>query len=269
MKHRVFFALCCLLFLAGFNAAAQDASPLPLPEQDASTLPAPKEGFGALPRPEEDGSAPPAKPDPKTGALPPPSADVGGKSAGGIFGGLWGSGSTSEAQKTPKPATQKPAKPAATPAQPGTKGGGDSQRTEGGQAASEAPKQAPPSARVEPEKKSGGGGTLGYGFMNLALGLGSFVQGDFKGGLTTLLSYGVATGLIVWELTLDYEDDLAGIPGTVGLGVAGFAVLYGFIRPALYQRSRTLAGIMDGINIAAVPGNYGGTAVRLSYTVKY
>jgi hypothetical protein len=110
---------------------------------------------------------------------------------------------------------------------------------------------------------------LGYSVLNFALGLGSFVQGDLGGGLTTLLSYGLAGGLIAWELTMDYEDDLAGIPGTVGLGVAGFAVLYGFIRPALYQRSRTLAGIMDGINIAALPGDRGGTAVQLSYTVKY
>jgi hypothetical protein len=67
---------------------------------------------------------------------------------------------------------------------------------------------------------------------------------------------------------MDYEDKLAGIPGAVGIGVAGVTVLYGFIRPALYQRNRRLAGIADQINIAVVPGNRGEKAVQLSYTLK-
>jgi hypothetical protein len=105
--------------------------------------------------------------------------------------------------------------------------------------------------------------------LNLALGLGSFIQGDAGGGITTLLSYGAAAGLIVWELTLSYDDNLAGIPGAVGLGVAGFAVLYGFIRPAVYNKSHSLAEFMDGMRLAVVPAERGGAAVRLSYTLKF
>jgi TolB-like protein len=118
-------------------------------------------------------------------------------------------------------------------------------------------------------KSSGGGAAFGYGMLNLVLGLGSFIQGDPGGGVVTLLSYGAAAGLVWWELTLSYDDDLAGIPGGAGLGVAGFAVLFGFIRPFVYQKSHALAGIMDGIQMTAMPAEGGGTAVRLSYTARF
>jgi hypothetical protein len=118
-------------------------------------------------------------------------------------------------------------------------------------------------------RQSGGAAAIGYGALNLALGLGSFIQGDWGGGLTCLAGYGAAEGLIIWELSLAYEDDLAGIPGVVGLGVAGATALFGFIRPMLYNRSRALAGIADGVNLAVVPGNQGKAAVRLSYTLRF
>jgi hypothetical protein len=117
--------------------------------------------------------------------------------------------------------------------------------------------------------RQSGGAAIGSGALNLALGLGSFIQGDWAGGVTLLAGYGAAAGLIVWELSLKYEDDLAGIPGAVGLGVAGVTALYGFIRPMLYNRSHTLAGIADGVNLAVMPGDRGGTAVRLSYTLRF
>jgi hypothetical protein len=110
---------------------------------------------------------------------------------------------------------------------------------------------------------------LGYGAMNLALGLGSFIQGDWGGGLTLLAGYGAAAGLIVRELSLNYEDKLAGIPGAGGLVTMGLTALYGFIRPFLYRRSQRLAVIVDGINLAVVPENRNRTAVLLSYTIRF
>jgi hypothetical protein len=106
--------------------------------------------------------------------------------------------------------------------------------------------------------------------LNLAAGLGSFIQGDWGGGgLVILAGYGAAAGLIFWELSLEYEDDLVGIPGTVGLGVAGVTVLYGFIRPWVFQKNHQLAGIVDRIHLAVVPGNRGEEAVQLSYTLRF
>jgi TolB-like protein len=111
--------------------------------------------------------------------------------------------------------------------------------------------------------------TLGRGALNLALGLGSFLQKDWAGGGVILAGYGAAAGLIAWELSLSYEDPLAGVPGTAGLAVAGAAVVYGFVRPFVYRRSPALAGIVDGIHLAVVPENRGGAAVRLSYTLRF
>jgi hypothetical protein len=112
------------------------------------------------------------------------------------------------------------------------------------------------------------GKRVSLGLLNLALGAGSFVQKDWGGGLTTFAGYALAGALIAWELTLIYEDPLAGIPGTVGLGVAASAAIFGFIRPLLFNRNRPEATQVKRINFSFVPGNRG-AAVRLSYTLHY
>ncbi|MDR1174685.1 MAG: penicillin-binding protein activator LpoB [Treponema sp.] len=115
-----------------------------------------------------------------------------------------------------------------------------------------------------PAKKSGG--SFGYGVLNLALGLGSFIQGDWGGGgLVILTGYGAAAGLIIWELSLKYEDDMAGIPGAIGIGVGGLTALYGFIRPAVYNRHRALAMVLDNIHVSPVPAAGGRGGVLVSY----
>jgi hypothetical protein len=132
----------------------------------------------------------------------------------------------------------------------------------------QASKSQPPKGTEKP-KKGAGGRIFGYGVLNIALGLGSFIQGDWSGGLTCLLGYGAAAGLIGWELTLSYDDELAGIPGTVGLGVAGVTVLYGFIRPVVYNKNHRLAVITDRVTIELTSGRQHETAVRLSYTLHF
>lgn len=105
--------------------------------------------------------------------------------------------------------------------------------------------------------------------MNIAFGLGSFTMRDWAGGLTILGGYAVAGGLIAVELgALNYDDKLAGVLGNIGLGIAGVAVLYGFIRPFLYQRnvSTALLNVLDGVNIAVFPDSTSVRTVRLTYT---
>jgi TolB-like protein len=134
-------------------------------------------------------------------------------------------------------------------------------------AAAEAKKKA--EAKSKPtRRKDSGGAVFSYGLLNLALGLGSIIQGDGAGWFMTFLSYGAAAGLIYWELSLDYGDELMGIPGGVGLGVAGFAVLYGFIRPVVVNHNRGLAEIMDRVDMAVVSRD-GQEMVRLAYSVKF
>jgi hypothetical protein len=137
-------------------------------------------------------------------------------------------------------------------------------------AKADADAKAAAKAKASPKRgRQSGGAAFGYGALNLAVGLGSFIQGDVGGGFLTLLSYGASAGLIAWELSLDYDDDLAGMLGPMGLGVAGFAVLYGFIRPLVFNNSRPLAELMDNIDIAVIPQTDGRNAVRLAYTVKF
>jgi TolB-like protein len=115
------------------------------------------------------------------------------------------------------------------------------------------------------------GQKVGTGFLNLGFGAGSFIMGDLAGGLTLAGGYAVAAGLIIWELVgLTYKDEIAGIPGTVGLGVAGITAVYGFIRPFIYNKGYTqVSGIFNGINIAVIPDSRGVISVGLSYTYKF
>jgi TolB-like protein len=141
------------------------------------------------------------------------------------------------------------------------------------EAESAAPRNRASSAKektADDKAKAGsGGGAFGYGILNLAVGLGSFIQGDAKGGWTILLSYGAAIGLLSWETSLTYSDGLAGVPGTLGIGAISFAVIYGFIRPAVFNNNKALAEIIDRVDIAVVPRKNGREAVRLAYTVKF
>ncbi|MDR1901801.1 MAG: hypothetical protein LBQ88_05890 [Treponema sp.] len=105
--------------------------------------------------------------------------------------------------------------------------------------------------------------------MNLAFGLGSFMQKDTKGGLTLAGGYAAFAGLLAWELSLSYDDGLAGVPGAFGLTALAATVAYSFIRPNIYNKKRVSAGFMDGVDIALVPGYRGGDAVRVSYTVHF
>jgi hypothetical protein len=115
------------------------------------------------------------------------------------------------------------------------------------------------------------GRRVGAGVMNIALGLGSFTMGDWGGGLTLLAGYAVAGGLIYYELTLEYEDELAGIPGAIGLGVAGATIVYGFIRPFFYHKKTqtALINVLDRVHVAIIPDNTGIQAVGLSYTYQF
>jgi TolB-like protein len=121
------------------------------------------------------------------------------------------------------------------------------------------------------KKTPGGfnGKILGYGALNLVLGLGSFIQKDWTNGLILIGGYAAAGGLIAWELSLAYEDTLAGIPGTIGLGVAGVTAVYGFIRPFIYEKNRALVNHADRISVLVVPGNRGTVALGLSYTLRF
>ncbi|GHU63775.1 hypothetical protein FACS189445_6910 [Spirochaetia bacterium] len=85
--------------------------------------------------------------------------------------------------------------------------------------------------------------------------------------------YGIAGGLILWDIYgVRGKGKLAGIPGTVGLGVAGATVLFSILRPIFYNRSGSsgrFAGVLKGVQVAIVPDTSGIKAVRLSYNLHF
>jgi hypothetical protein len=113
------------------------------------------------------------------------------------------------------------------------------------------------------------GKLFGYGALNMALGLGSFIQKDWSHGAALFGGYAAAGGLIAWELSLAYENPIAGVPGAIGLGVAGVTVLYGFIRPFIYEKNRALASQTDRIRVSVIPEERGAAALGLTYTLRF
>jgi hypothetical protein len=116
----------------------------------------------------------------------------------------------------------------------------------------------------------------GAGALNILFGLGSWLEGDFSGGLTITTGYVVATGLFIFEATaLDWGNPAVGIPATAGVSVAGLTLAYGFLRPFIYNHSPKAVAFLDNMKIEAVPvsGNenfpYYETAVRLSYLFEW
>jgi TolB-like protein len=127
-----------------------------------------------------------------------------------------------------------------------------------------------PGPRPRQSGEFSGGRRFRAGVLNLALGLGSFTMGDWRNGLIVLGGYGIAGGLVAYEiLALTYDDDLAGIPGAIGLGVAGATVLYGFIAPLVYNRSPKAAAALARFNFAIIPDKTGKPASLISYTWKF
>ena len=152
--------------------------------------------------------------------------------AGSIYLGLGPSETLSAARPTPNPRPISPVQPSPTPL---------------------------PSM---PGKNNSG---IGYGFMNLALGLGSYLQGDIAGGAITTVGFAAALGLVAWEFNGRGSDDGA-IALISGIGVGAATVIFGFVKPILYSRNHQLASVMDKVNISLVSSEYSMKALVIGYS---
>ena len=115
------------------------------------------------------------------------------------------------------------------------------------------------------------GKNIGYGFLNPIFGLGSYIQGDgLAGGLPLTLAYIPSVILIIVEFAAyDYWDDDAGVCGTIGLGIAAPALIYGFIRPFVYSRNSRTAQALDGLRFGIVPTADDGIGIGIGYSIKF
>jgi hypothetical protein len=114
------------------------------------------------------------------------------------------------------------------------------------------------------------GRKTGAGFLNLALGLGSFTMGDPGGGALILGGYAASAAMILTEI--NFMED--GVIGTIGLGVAGLSAIFGFIRPYLYEnklveQNSPALQFMRGINAGIRPDRQGKPALTLLFSQRF
>jgi hypothetical protein len=116
---------------------------------------------------------------------------------------------------------------------------------------------------------------VGTGALNILLGLGSYLDGDISGGLTLTAGYAAAAGLFVIEaVALNWDSPMVGVPATIGVAVAGLTLVYGFVRPFIYNRSPQAVAMLDNTSLKIVPATDEFTGrnnigIRLSYTLQF
>ena len=117
---------------------------------------------------------------------------------------------------------------------------------------------------------TGVGGKIGFGALNLFLGLGAYIQGDIGSGIIMSVADGLGIGLIIWEITgFEYDDKGAGIPGFIGLLSIGGSAVYGFVQPFIYRKNPGLANIVGNLQIGLLPTRDGTAAVSLSWRKQF
>jgi hypothetical protein len=112
---------------------------------------------------------------------------------------------------------------------------------------------------------------IGYGFMNLAFGLGSYIQGDILGGAIITGGWVVGFGSYIYAVTVERID--ANFSPSVVYSVVFFtgtacvvgSVLLGFIRPIVYTNNRQLASVMDKVDIGLVSDENNKAGLRIGY----
>jgi hypothetical protein len=107
-----------------------------------------------------------------------------------------------------------------------------------------------------PKRPKTTGEKIGTGALNMVLGLGSYLEGDIAGGITLTAGYVVMAGLFVIEAAaLDWDNPAVGVPSTIGITAAGLTVVYGFVRPFIYNRNPKAAALLDTMRIDIVPAS--------------
>jgi hypothetical protein len=118
---------------------------------------------------------------------------------------------------------------------------------------------------LPPQSKDLFGKPISYGFMNLAFGLGSYLQGDIPGGVIVTSGYAASIALIVWELNLTRADAMAGYLGPVGVAAGVGTLVFGFVKPLIFNKNQ-LASASGDFDITLVSSERGKNALAFMYT---
>jgi hypothetical protein len=116
------------------------------------------------------------------------------------------------------------------------------------------------------QSKGEKGKPVGYSFMNIAFGLGSYLQGDIPGGVIVTSGYAAAIGLIAWELSMTGGESAATVPGNIGVAAGAVTIAFGFIKPFIFNYNHKLASASGDFDIALVSNERNKSALSLRYT---
>jgi len=119
------------------------------------------------------------------------------------------------------------------------------------------------------DQRQTAGKAVSYGAMNVAFGLGSYLQGDTVGGLIVTGGYAAAIGLVAWELNLHRGDSMAGVVGPIGIGVGAATLIFGFVKPFIYSINPQLAPAMSNLDVALVSSKQNKNVVAIKYTYSF
>ena len=156
------------------------------------------------------------------------------------------------------------------------------------------PKQ-PPSSRYPGGFNYSTGAKVGYGYLNLLGGLGSFIMGDWAGGLlvgglqaagitmmaidfpqtTSHTTYNATFG----RTTTTYEETGGGPAFYIGLVLELCGVIYGYFRPFKYDKPHAYYRAsgkkpwqdnpLEHIGVVLLPDSKGVSVVNLSYNLSF
>jgi hypothetical protein len=124
-----------------------------------------------------------------------------------------------------------------------------------------------PSIAPMPEKSKGKASeSIKYSFMNIAFGLGSYLQGDIPGGVIVTSGFAATIGLIAWEASLKVNDPMASIPGNIGIAAGAVSLAFGLVKPFLFKGNQKLASAIDNFDVALVADRQNRSAMAFMYT---
>ena len=115
--------------------------------------------------------------------------------------------------------------------------------------------------------------------MNLALGLGSYVQGDIPGGLIITSGFAAGFGMILYSANLpyartiseyrtDHQNNVIAFCNYVGIPLSIATGVFSFIRPYIFN-NKLAASFMSGVTIEPVSYGLDKTALKFGYTLNF
>ena len=122
---------------------------------------------------------------------------------------------------------------------------------------------------IDRERAEGSAARALYMAANPCFGLGSFLQGDVKGGARAAFWEGLGAGAIVYGAMRERNEQPNGalLMGT-GIFLYGAGMIYSLVRPWVYDRSPVISRVIDKVRIKYMP-SLSSESFSVGYVFRY